>query len=897
MNASLVAMKPMNPRRTGMVVAWVATLSLIVALGAQTADGQAPPRVPLAQDWSHRHLVYSAPATVEQALRFQNDPRYWHQWIQRHGAGAASIDAAARVLQDALLRRANNGHDTFPAGDSPGLMQLITSSPDEGVLPTLISSSPDEGVFSIHRDWGTSLAAGGTVGSGMSPAKFSFDVNATPSCPNDFVVFNTSVMSVASAASATGTFTGPPANGQTVTITSGANSETLTATGAPATGTVTIASGPTPLLDSVTVGTKTYRFVVALINPNDVLMVLGNTTKSATNLRAAIDASSAQCFSSPCFGAGTTANASVTATSNTNVVTVTAITWGAAGNTIALTSSDGLTIMVSGATLSGGVDPVNTGASFALGGTTSNIATNLAAAIIRNNNVGVTATSVGSMVTVTATAAGTAGNGTTLAESLSNFSWSGGSLSGGVDPQASIIAYNQLYSTQGSVGGLCNQNGPSVMWSYNTTAGGNTTGTTVSSPILSLDGTKVAYVETNSIANGGAVLHILKWKSGQGTAANAPVVPDQIVADWSSCTAGNSCIVNIPFNGGRPATISAPFYDYFGDALYVGDDNGVLHKVSPVLSGTPVEVTTSGWPITVNRGAVLAGPVFDSGSGNIFVGDGSGTLSYVRETTSMKGTCSSGSPPCLGTPSQTAGGAGVDAPLVDSSTGMVFAFDGTDGGNGTVYQIDTALSNGSIVAASVGGRGRGSAMFAGTFDNAYMSSVNGTGHLFVCGKDPGQTDRPAIHRITITNGVMNNSSDGSLTLVSGDQVECSSVTEVYNTAASTDWIFFSVGGSANQIAAGCSATAGITGCLMSLNLTALASWPPLKVTQGYRLPTAPANQGSTSEIIIDNVANTTTFQQASSLYFSFLNNAVTGATCNGATGVGCAVKLTQSALQ
>ena len=395
------------------------------------------------------------------------------------------------------------------------------------------------------------------------------------------------------------------------------------------------------------------------------------------------------------------------------------------------------------------------------------------------------------------------------------------------------------------------------------------------------------------------MLHILKWKSGQGTAANAPVMPDQIVADWSSCTAGNSCIVNIPLNGGQPATISAPFYDYTGDALYVGDDNGVLHKVFPVLNGTPVEVTTGGWPIAVHSGAVLAGPVFDAGSGNIFVGDGSGTLSYVKETTSTKGTCSSGSPPCLGTPSQTAGGAGVDAPLVDSSTGKVFAFDGTDGGNGTVYQIDTALSNGSIVAASVGGTGGGSAMFAGAFDNAYLSSANGTGHLFVCGKDPGQTDRPAIHRITITNGVMNNFSDGSLTLVSGDQVECSSVTEVYNTSApSTDWIFFSVGGSANQTAAGCSATAGITGCLMSLNLTTLGStWPPLKVTQGYRLPTAPPNQGSTSEIIIDNVANTTTFQQASSLYFSFLNNAVTGSTCNGATGVGCAVKLTQSALQ
>jgi hypothetical protein len=650
----------MNPRHTGVAIALVATVMQVTALSAQTPDGGNPRRIPLPQDWSHRHLIYSAPASLQDAVRLQNEPRYWHQWLRRSGFGAAAIDAALRDFQNAWQTRwAPQAPGTRAAARALSAPSLIASSPDEGVVPLLVTSSPDEGVSGIHRDWGMSLGTNGTVGNGMSPAKFSFDVNATPSCALDFVVFNTS-------------------------------------------------------------------------------------------------------------------------------------------------------------------------------------------------NVG-----------------------------------------GANKP--SIIAYNQLYSTQPGPGGLCNTSGPSVMWSYTTNVAGNITNTTRTSTVLSLDGSKVVYLDSGPSGGTGAILHILKWKLGQGTLA-VPVAPDHIVTSWPACVAG-SCIVNIALNGGRPATISAPFYDYSSDALYVGDDNGVLHKFFPVLNGTPVEVTTSGWPITVHSGAVLAGPIFDAGSGNIFVGDGSGTLSYVRETTSTIGTCSSGGLPCLGTPSQTAGGAGVDAPIVDSSTGRIFAFDGTDGGNGTAYQIDTALTNGSIVAAGVGGTGGGSAMFAGAFDNAYTSSANGTGHLFVCGKDPNHTDRPAIHRITITAGLMNNFSDGSLTLVSGDQVECSAVTEVYNTAASTDWIFFSVGGSANQTAAGCSATVGITGCLMSLNLTALASWPPPRVTQGYRLPTAPPNQGSTSGIIIDNVANTTSFQQASSLYFSFLNNAVTGAACNGSTGTGCAVKLTQSGLQ
>jgi len=45
--------------------------------------------------------------------------------------------------------------------------------------------------------------------------------------------------------------------------------------------------------------------------------------------------------------------------------------------------------------------------------------------------------------------------------------------------------------------------------------------------------------------------------------------------------------------------------------------------------------------------------------------------------------------------------------------------------------------------------------------------------------------------------------------------------------------------------------------------------------------------------VVDNVGNTTTFQQASSLYFSNLANT----TCNGIAGGACAIKLTQSGLQ
>jgi len=281
------------------------------------------------------------------------------------------------------------------------------------------------------------------------------------------------------------------------------------------------------------------------------------------------------------------------------------------------------------------------------------------------------------------------------------------------------------------------------------------------------------------------------------------------------------------------------------------------------------------------------------------------------EVGSTTGACGSGSAPCLGTPTQSLGSAIVDSPLVDGTAQTVFAFEGTDTTNsGTVYQFNTALATSSEKSASIGYYFSGytySHVHAGTFDNAYFTSGTSTGSLFVCGKDQsgGRFDSPAIHRITITAGVMNTSTDGYYTLVSASGEECSPVTELYNSTTNTDQIFFSVG---NLSSTPSTCSSGGIGCLISLDLTALGtSWPPSSnqwssAAAGVVTPAGPTNpttstyESGTSGIVIDNVANTTIYPQASSLYFSFTSNAVSGAACNTSTGVGCAVKLTQSGL-
>ncbi len=84
----------------------------------------------------------------------------------------------------------------------------------------------------MKKDWAISLGAGG-VAQGMWPAKFSFNVNAPPSCTADFVIFPVNAPTGNTRAKVVGTFTGEPTSGQTVSVTitpTGGTAVTLTLT-------------------------------------------------------------------------------------------------------------------------------------------------------------------------------------------------------------------------------------------------------------------------------------------------------------------------------------------------------------------------------------------------------------------------------------------------------------------------------------------------------------------------------------------------------------------------------------------------------------------------------------------------------------------------------------------
>ncbi len=479
-------------------------------------------------------------------------------------------------------------------------------------------------------------------------------------------------------------------------------------------------------------------------------------------------------------------------------------------------------------------------------------------------------------------------------------------LAGVTGGQASVIAYRNLYAGTGSP--FCGVANPTVYWAYNTnfnSAGIATTGTVNTSPVFSGNGSMVAFVETRSAANGGGILHLLKWRALDGGAINTAAAPTA-ATNWTAdgqaghCPVIGACMVSIVFNGAQPVTGSSPFYDYARDTVYVGDDNGVLHKfinVFGLTGATPSEVTSGGWPIIVDSGRILTSPILDSTSGNIFLADTVGTLSYVRETFSTAGTCASGLTPCLGSTTIVPAAAHVipDAPIVDSTTGKVFVFLGNNGTGAAVIQSDITLS--ASVTASLG-TGTGHHIHSGAFDNSYLTGNGSAGSLYMCGSSA--SSGPTIQRIGFTNtgripaspfanpiGTMNAAVDAATLTVATGSAECSPVTELFNTnapAASRDQIFFGV----QNLGSG--TNCGGAGCVMSVNVTGTPA--TLAIANSIQEVNGP------SGIVVDDVANTTTFPQSSSVYFSRQGNSTAGVPCGTApVGVGCAIKLTQAGLQ
>jgi hypothetical protein len=468
--------------------------------------------------------------------------------------------------------------------------------------------------------------------------------------------------------------------------------------------------------------------------------------------------------------------------------------------------------------------------------------------------------------------------------------------------QANIVAFNNLYSGTAGGNGVCNRAvtgndtgvAATVMWSYNVQSVIN--GGVPNSPVLSFDGTRVAFVE--SAAGKQAHFHVLAWKSGDGKVANVQSTGSPLKINAFSATApaaGSGKATDLVLStllAIGPDTLSSPYVDYANDLAYVGNDAGYLFRIKNVFCttgacGTAQPAIDLTWG---TAGAVhvctgqLTAPVLNFFNLNIYVGCSDGKLYAISQAGTVASLAVGD-----GVTAKTYGGI-VDPPIVDGLNGYIYAVSGSanSGAIGVLVQAKADFS--SSVAVPIG-LGNQCNIHAPTPNNAYFTSITSAGALMYvsgvsttgtvnqpCTAASGGTATVELYAATFTaTGVMTSGApahafaDGG-----GPGYEWSPLAEFYNATTATDWLFISALQSTQPNVSSANITAGFTTTFTN------------PVTEGV----------GASGMVVDNQASTATFPQAASIYFNALqqNAACNNNTNGGGTG-GCAVKLTQAALQ
>jgi hypothetical protein len=406
---------------------------------------------------------------------------------------------------------------------------------------------------------------------------------------------------------------------------------------------------------------------------------------------------------------------------------------------------------------------------------------------------------------------------------------------------ANLVAFNNLYVNSAGTGFCSGKTAPTVLFAYNTTTAG---GKITTSPILSLDGTKIGFVESIPGATPSAIFHVVTWTAGpgQGTIGGAVLPP---------------AMSSVPFSLSANDSSSSPWIDYGNDIVYVGADNGLVYKITGVFHGVPA-LSGSPWPVTVSTGLHLTSPVLDSGLGKLMVGSANGNLYQIDTATGTLATLPVGG----GTTSHGI----VAAPLVDITNGTTFVVSANDGTSAVLVEVDTATMHNPPLSKARIGLGA----FGGTalnihdpdFSNDYYTTPS-SGVIRVCGTGAADTT-PWQYAFGFIGRTMRTTPSDSQQLLTSTAARCTGLTEFFNpnVGGGTDYFFFgltqdcTVGGG------------GADGCVAEITDAAPATVLTRTVTNGP------------SGISVDNYSS---FAEASSIYFT-------------AEGVNAAYKFTQNGL-
>src|ERR1700723_2506490 len=269
-----------------------------------------------------------------------------------------------------------------------------------------------------------------------------------------------------------------------------------------------------------------------------------------------------------------------------------------------------------------------------------------------------------------------------------------------VAKQANLVGLTNLYSDSASAG-FCSGTAPTFLFSYAIGTGGSAL-----SPVLSEDGTKIAWIENPSATT--SYLHVTKWVANQGATATAPVAVTGTFSNGACTPTTASCDFSVEYTASTyPGCSTAHtagnshsdlYVDYSSNTGFISANNGLLYHISNVFSSTANPVVD--FCIPVNRAfettpsGAMSGPVYDPILNEVFLTDSEKIYAFTVNTTATTPNFSAASTPSypFGSSASNHNYPTGPGPLVDLFYG---AFDNNYYNNGPKSSLSTLYSCGT----------------------------------------------------------------------------------------------------------------------------------------------------------------------------------------------------------
>jgi hypothetical protein len=374
-----------------------------------------------------------------------------------------------------------------------------------------------------------------------------------------------------------------------------------------------------------------------------------------------------------------------------------------------------------------------------------------------------------------------------------------------VGAQANLVALNNLYSN-GAGTGFCTGTGPSLLFAYAIGTGGSPL-----SPVLSVDGTRVAWIENRTATD--AWLHVTVWASSPYGSATWPVgVTNSMVA--GQCSGGTPCdfaldYTNAAYVPGCPTAYEAGnnhsdlYVDYTNDVGYISANNGLLYHIKNLFRTTanpsvdfciPVNTTFEAAP-----SSAMSGPLYDRINNEVYLTDSEKIYAYMVNA-------SAPTPNFTLAASYTYGNSGSNydypigpGPLLDVFNGYLYVPSTYDAaGKTSITQLPVSLASAVPVELGPKSTNTNPILFYGAFDNNYWTygPKSALSTIYSCGTDTTTATEQDLFSISFnaSTGIVNTTPAMSYNKnvnPGGTAGICSPLTEFYD--GTNDRLFVGMG--------------------------------------------------------------------------------------------------------